>query len=119
MVAGNSVGSYKRNVVLRLQPGSGAVLDVVAARGELQGLAGIAFAPDGTLWVSSYEDNRVVSFNVSHAARAPWQALARWEARAWARTRLQAQMRALERAAAQAWARWEARPRRRPGQGRP
>jgi hypothetical protein len=34
------VGSYKRNVVLRLQPSTGAVLDVVAARGELQGLAG-------------------------------------------------------------------------------
>ena len=63
--------------MLRLQPGSGAVLDVVAARGELQGLAGIAFAPDGTLWVSSYEDNRVLSFNVSHAARVPWQAGAR------------------------------------------
>ena len=53
------------------------MLDVVAARGELQGLAGIAFAPDGTLWVSSYEDNRVLSFNVSHAARVPWQAGAR------------------------------------------
>jgi hypothetical protein len=31
---------------------------------------GIAFAPDGSLYVSSYEDSRVVRFNVSEAARS-------------------------------------------------
>ena len=68
------VGSYRRNVVLRLAADTGAVLDVVAARGELNGLAGIAFAPDGALYVSSYEDSRVLRFNVSEVPTKPWEA---------------------------------------------
>lgn len=70
--------------MLRLSPSDGALMDVVAARGELHGVAGLAFAPDGALYVSSYEDSRVVRFNVSEAGHGstgggvrrlkPWEA---------------------------------------------
>jgi sugar lactone lactonase YvrE len=70
------VASYKRNVVLKLDGETGEFLDVVAAAGELRGASAIAFRPtDGTLFVASYEDHRVVRFNhTGNVARTPWEA---------------------------------------------
>ena len=60
------VASMKRNVVLRLDGVTGALIDVVAAAGELKGLSGLSFAPDGALWVTSYEDHRLMRYNIRY-----------------------------------------------------
>ena len=57
------VASYGTNSIVRLNGRSGQLMDVFASGGDLQGPSSLSFGTYRLLYVSSYENDRVVLFN--------------------------------------------------------